>query len=119
MDESCTAFMKAQEVNKRLQYQDVFLAESPNLIPFIIDTAGNLGPEALKFINVLRHHRNQHIKDSKFEKAFLTAIAICLSNGLSNTNEAFSRPWKRKSGVSTPKYLFIIYKPSKLAFGFF
>ena len=48
-----------KEVIKRLQYQDVFLAENPNLILFIIDTAGNLGPEALKFINVLHHHRTK------------------------------------------------------------
>ena len=72
----------------RHQYQEV-LTDNPNLIPFIIDTAGNLGPEAIKFINVLRHHRNSHITDSKFEKAFLTAITISLSNGLSDTNDAF------------------------------
>ncbi len=55
--------MKAQEVNKRQQYQKVLLADNPYLIPFIIDTAVNLDPDALKFINVLRHHRNQHITD--------------------------------------------------------
>ncbi len=51
-DESCVDLMKAQEVKKRLQYQDVFLADNPNLIPFIIDTTSNFGAEVLKFINV-------------------------------------------------------------------
>ena len=90
--------MKAQEVKRRLQYQDVFLDGNPNLIPFIIDTAGNLGPEASKFITVLRRHRNKHIMDSKFEKAFLTAISICLGNGLSATNEAFFEILEEKIG---------------------
>ena len=45
--------MKAQEVKKRLQYQEVFLDTNTNLIPFIIDTAGNLGPEASKFIAII------------------------------------------------------------------
>ena len=58
--------------------------------------AGNLGPDALKFINVFRHHRNNHITDSKFEKAFLTAIAISLSNGLADTNEAFFKTLEEK-----------------------
>jgi hypothetical protein len=97
-DESCLDLMKAQEVKKRLQYQDVFLDGNPNLIPFIIDTAGNLGPEASKFIAVLRRHRNKHIMDSKFEKAFLTAISICLGNGLSATNEAFFEILEQKIG---------------------
>jgi len=74
-DVSCMDLMKAQEVHKRQQYREVFLADDPNLIPFIIDTAGNLGPDALKFINVLRHHRNQHISDSKFEKAFFDSYS--------------------------------------------
>ena len=60
--------------------------------------AGNLGPEASKFIAVLRRHRNKHIMDSKFEKAFLTAISICLGNGLSATNEAFSEILEEKIG---------------------
>ncbi len=37
----------------------------------------------------LKKDRNQYIMDSKFEEAFLTAISICLCNGLSDTNEAF------------------------------
>ncbi len=49
-DVSCMDLMKAQEVKKDFQYQDVYLAENPNLIPFIIDTAGNLG---LKLQNLL------------------------------------------------------------------
>ena len=73
-----------------------YLYEIPNFIPFIINTAGNLGPDALKFIEVLRHHRNQHIANSKFEKAFSTAIAISLSNGLADTNEAFFKTLEEK-----------------------
>ncbi len=77
------------------------------LILLIIDTAGNLGPDALKFINVLRHHRNKHITDSKFEKAFLTAIAICLSNGL--TNEAFFKTLEEKIGRLDDTQNIIVY----------
>jgi hypothetical protein len=95
-DVSCIELMKTLEVKKREQYRKVFLADNPYFIPFIIDTAGNLGPDALKFINDLRHHRNQHIANSKFEKAFSTAIAISLSNGLADTNEAFFKTLEEK-----------------------
>ena len=108
-DESSMEVMKAQEVNKRNQYKDVFLDHDPNLIPFIIDTAGNLGPDALKFIQVLRHHRNKHITESKFEKAFLTAIAICLCNGLSDTNEAFFKTLEEKIGCLENTQNILVY----------
>ncbi len=108
MDVSSLDLMKAQEVKKRLQYYDVLLDCNPNLIPFIIDTAGNVGPEALKFIAVLRRHRNKNIMDSKFEKAFLTAISICLGNGLSATNDAFFETWDEKIGCLDTHYISIL-----------
>ncbi len=51
----------------------------------------------------------KHITDSKFVKAFLTAIAICLSNGLSDTNEAFFKTLEEKIGCLEDTQNIIVY----------
>ena len=66
----------------------------PNRLSVINQTKPNQ-TKTIK-LNVLRHHRNQHIANSKFEKAFSTAIAFSLSNGLADTNEAFFKTLEEK-----------------------
>ena len=90
-DESSRECMSRQEDIKRSQYEDVFLSNHPNLIPFIIDTTGNLGPCAVKFLSDMEDHCNSNIMKSKFLKAFLTCISVCLCNGLASSSDAFFR----------------------------
>ena len=81
--------MVHQESHKRDQYKKVNLSNNPNLIPFILDTSGNFGPMALKFIKKIAEYRIGFLSENKFIKALKSCILICLFRGFNCTNSIF------------------------------
>ena len=88
-DESCFDLMLLMEKKKKAEYDGVLLSDNPDFIPFIVDTSGNLGPAAIKFISLMEEECNDYISKSQFNKSFQACISICLNNGLESTSAAF------------------------------
>ena len=83
-DESCFDLMLMME-KKKEPYDGVLLSDNPYFIPFIVDTSGNLGPAAIKFIFLWKKNV-MIISKSQFNKSFQACISICLKNGLEYTS---------------------------------
>jgi hypothetical protein len=86
--EKASAKFKERELHKRNQYKDVLLNCSHDLIPFIMDTVGNIGKAAKDFLVVLRREASKISKD-EFVKCFVDGLQIILYQGLSDQSVSF------------------------------
>jgi len=81
--EKAKAKFKDRETHKRNQYKDVLLNSSPNFIPIILDTVGNIGKSAKDFFVLLSRETSKINKDD-FLKSFVDCLQIILFKGLSD-----------------------------------
>ena len=88
-DESSLNRMIFNEKEKIKEYEQVKLQHNPNLIPFILDTSGNFGPEAIEFIKKVSKHRISSLSQKMFIKSLMTAISVCLFEGLNSSSTVY------------------------------
>ena len=88
-EDQATKKFKDQESAKRKQYTAVFLHDSDFLIPFIVDTIGNIGPSALAFVELFGHNSVRLLK-KKFIYGLFQCIQIEMNKALSEQILQFS-----------------------------
>ena len=95
-DESSLNRMIFNEKEKIKEYEQVKLQHNPNLIPFILDTSGNFGPEANEFIKKVSKHRISNLSQKMFIKSLMTAISVCLFEGLNSSTTVYYEVLNKK-----------------------
>ena len=95
-DESSLDRMIFKEKEKIKEYEQVKLQYNPNLIPFILDTSGNFGPEAMEFIKKVSKHRISNLSQKMFIKSLMTAISVCLFEGLNSSTTVYYEVLNKK-----------------------
>ena len=86
--EKALAKFKERELHKRNEYRDVLINSSTNLIPFIMDTVGNIGKAAKDFLVMLSREVSKISKDD-FVQCFLDGLQIILYSGLSDQSISY------------------------------
>ena len=77
-EDQATKKFKDQESAKRKQYTAVFFHDSDFLIPFIVDTIGNIGPSALAFVELLGHNSVRLLKKKIICGLFNASRSRCI-----------------------------------------
>ena len=87
-------FIKVEKI-KRREYSAVKLQNDRRLIPFVVDTVGNIGPEATLFLDDIS--RFVSIDKCKFVKLFTDCLQIVLYSDLNSQCSKFHELIESKS----------------------
>ena len=88
-NDSSLARMIHHENAKISEYAHVQLNNCPTLIPFIIDSSGNLGLKAINFIKAMEEFRHPALSKTRFTKAFKACLSACFFSNLNSVCSSY------------------------------